>query len=80
MRDRGAADALGLVLVTPAVLGLASLSLANAMLLSTWEDGPVELPLDSARYQRALDERLATSSLRDKAAIEAVIDMGASFR
>lgn len=67
-------------LIAPAADGLDSLGLANAMLLSTWEDARVELPLDSARYQAALDERLATSSLRKKVDIEANVDMSASYR
>ena len=70
----------GEALIAPARDGLDSLSLANAMLLSTWEQDTVRLPLDSARYQAALEERLATSSLRDKADIEANIDMSASYR
>ncbi|NND68601.1 MAG: Gfo/Idh/MocA family oxidoreductase [Halioglobus sp.] len=67
-------------LIAPAAEGLDSLGLANAMLLSTWEDARIELPLDSARYQAALDTRVADSTLREKADIEANIDMGASYR
>ena len=70
----------GEALVAPAADGLDSLSLANAMLLSTWEDSRVELPLDARRYQRALGQRLEDSGLREKADIEASIDMGASYR
>ncbi len=67
-------------LIAPAADGLDSLALANAMLLSTWESREVHLPLDSAVYQRALAQRLEGSSLREKADIEANIDMGASYR
>jgi len=67
-------------LIAPAEEGLASLSLANAMVLSTWESREVNLPLDAAAYQAALEQRLAGSSLRKKADIEATVDMGASFR
>lgn len=67
-------------LIAPAADGLASLSLANAMLLSTWRDERVSLPLDSADYQQALAQRLATSTLRKKADIKANIDMDASYR
>jgi predicted dehydrogenase len=70
----------GEALIAPAADGLDSLALANAMLLSTWEGAPVSLPLDSARYQRALDQRIAGSSLRKKADIDANIDMGDSYR
>ncbi|MFT4613952.1 MAG: putative dehydrogenase [Bacteroidia bacterium] len=67
-------------LIAPAQEGLASLSLANAMLLSTWAQEKIELPLDSARYQAALEQRVATSTLRDKADIAARVDMNASYR
>jgi predicted dehydrogenase len=67
-------------LIAPAAEGLHSLALANSMLLSTWEDCKVALPLDSAHYQQALERRLAGSTLREKAAIEANINMDASFR
>ena len=67
-------------LIAPAADGLDSLALANAMLLSTWEDTTVALPMDSAHYQRALEQRLAASSLRQKADIEANVDMSASYR
>lgn len=67
-------------LIAPAAEGLNSLALANSMLLSTWEDCAVRLPLDSAHYQRALEDRLAGSTLREKANIEAIVDMDASFR
>ena len=67
-------------LLAPAAAGLASLSLANAMLLSTWEARLVTLPLDGAHYQQALEQRIAVSTLRQKADIEATIDMSASYR
>ena len=67
-------------LIAPACDGLDSLGLANAMLLSTWEERPVDLPLDSARFQQALEVRLAGSTLREKADIEANVDMNASYR
>jgi predicted dehydrogenase len=67
-------------LIAPAAEGLNSLALANSMLLSSWEDRKVTLPLDSVHYQRALEQRLADSTLREKADIEAIVDMDASFR
>jgi predicted dehydrogenase len=70
----------GEALVAPAEDGLDSLALANAMVLSTWENDTVALPMDSGHYQRALEERLATSVLRAKADIEANVDMSASYR
>jgi len=70
----------GAELIAPAAEGLHSLALANAMLLSTWENCRVALPLDSAHYQRALDARLATSRQRAKSQVTANIDMQASYR
>ena len=67
-------------LIAPADEGLGSLALANAMLLSTWESRRVGLPLDSAHYQRVLEQRIAGSSLREKADIEVEVDMEASYR
>lgn len=67
-------------LIAPASDGLNSLALANAMLLSTWESREVSLPLASDVYQRALQQRLDGSSLRQKADIDANIDMSASYR
>jgi predicted dehydrogenase len=70
----------GASLIAPAQEGLDSLALANAMLLSTWEDRVVDLPLNPTAYQAALEQRLANSSLRQKADIEANVDMNASYR
>jgi predicted dehydrogenase len=70
----------GEVLIAPAAAGLDSLALANSMLLSTWEERVVSLPMNTAHYQRALAERIAGSSLRRKADIDASIDMSASYR
>ena len=67
-------------LIAPARDGLDSLALANAMLLSSWEQRSVAFPLDSAQYQAALQQRQATSTLREKADIKANVDMGASYR
>ena len=55
-------------------------AIANGILLSAWTRRSVELPLDSAAYQEALDARLVNSSLREKAGIKANIDMEASYR
>ena len=67
-------------LIASASEGLDSLALANSMLLSTWENERIELPLDSDRYQRALERRLESSHLRIKSDIETNVDMGASYR
>lgn len=70
----------GTELIAPASEGLASLELANAMLLSSWEQRSVHLPLNADDYQAALQQRLQSSSLREKANIDVNIDMDASYR
>ncbi len=67
-------------LLTPAQSGLASLDMANAMLMSTWLNQPVKLPLDRKRYQAELATKIAHSQLREKANIEATVDMNKSYR
>ena len=44
-------------LLTDAREGLKSVELANAMVYSAWENSPVHLPLDSAKYESALMEK-----------------------
>jgi predicted dehydrogenase len=70
----------GAELIAPALQGLDSLALANAILLSSWQGQRVTLPLDSFAYQQQLEIRLARSSLRQKADIEVHVDMEKSYR
>ncbi|MEI9998168.1 MAG: Gfo/Idh/MocA family oxidoreductase [Verrucomicrobiota bacterium] len=51
-------------LIAPASEGLLSVELANAMLLSAFEDRTVDLPLDGAAYARVLEQKIAGSRLR----------------
>lgn len=67
-------------LIAPAADGLASLDIANAMLLSTWQQQAVNLPLDRIAYQEHLNKKCAASSLREKSNTQAKIDMSASYR
>ena len=70
----------GAPLMTPASEGLNSLELANGILLSAWLDAPVTFPLDRRGYQRALDERIAGSSLRRAESLAVNVDISESFR
>jgi predicted dehydrogenase len=54
----------GVPLIAPAVEGLHSLELANAMLLSAWLDKPVDLPLDGKAYEKALRKKMGASRRR----------------
>lgn len=44
-------------LIAPGEEGIASLELINALLMSAFEDRPVDLPIDAARYVRHLKQR-----------------------
>jgi predicted dehydrogenase len=60
---RNFADAIlrGTPLIAPAAEGIHSVELANAILLSSWIEKAVELPLDSALYARWLKRKIAGS-------------------
>lgn len=60
---RNFADAIlrGTPLLAPAEEGIRSVELANAILLSSWTDKAVDLPLDSAVYARWLKRKIAAS-------------------
>lgn len=51
----------GAPLLAPADEAIHSVELANAMLLSTWLDRTIELPLDGTLYARELERRIAGS-------------------
>lgn len=68
-------------LLAPAAEGLASVELANAMLLSTFENRPVDLPLDGAAYEARLKEKIAGSTQKKKTVRPTgPVDMKGSFR
>lgn len=49
-------------LIAPAQEGIHSVELANAMLLSSFRDAPVRLPLDAEEYAEELEKRVAEST------------------
>ena len=57
--------------------GLCSLMLANAMLLSSWTDETIELPLDDARYADRLAALAAQSPKKTAKPIK--LDVSKSF-
>ena len=65
---RNFADAIlnGAPLIAPAAEGIRSVELANAILLSSWTEKPVDLPFDSALYARWLKRKIAASSRTKK--------------
>ncbi|MES2709049.1 MAG: Gfo/Idh/MocA family oxidoreductase [Verrucomicrobiota bacterium] len=52
----------GTPLIAPAADGIRSIELANSILLSTWKNRTIPLPMDSAEYEAELQERIATST------------------
>lgn len=70
----------GTALATPLTAGLGSIELANAMLLSSWENERVVLPLNAQNYQACLDDRIQNSQPREPLELEVSIDMDASYR
>jgi predicted dehydrogenase len=69
----------GQALISPAEEGLNSLELANAMLLTSWLQQPVRLPLDRHLYVQELTKRIDESKFTKKLAKNVVVDMAASF-
>ncbi|MDB6132820.1 MAG: oxidoreductase [Verrucomicrobiales bacterium] len=52
----------GVPLIAPAAEGIHSIELANAILLSTWKNRTVPLPMDSLQYERELHNRISSST------------------
>lgn len=69
----------GVDLLAPGVDGIHSVELANAMLYSAWTDSTVDVPLDAAAYEAALQEKIATSRYEKKTAHNVQVDMSKSW-
>lgn len=69
----------GAPLLADAGEGIKSVELANAMVYSGWKNEAVALPLDSAKYQAALDQAIVVSVPRARVIREAGVDMSKSF-
>ncbi len=61
-------------LIGPAVEGIKQVELSNAMLYSTFTDSTVTLPLDSATYAAALQEKTDRSDLKGRAVVKQDVD------
>jgi len=71
----------GAPLIAPAEEGMASVELANAMLLSSFTGRPVKLPLDGKLYARHLKKKIAESRFaKTVSPTSGVADMTGSFR
>ena len=52
-------------LLAPGLDGIHSVELFNAMLLSTWTDSWVDIPVDADLYYDELQKRVATSKVKE---------------
>ncbi len=69
----------GAELIAPAAEGAHSVELANAMLYSSFTGRTVTLPLDSAAYEKKLQELISRSTFRKRTANATAEDITASF-
>jgi predicted dehydrogenase len=71
----------GTPLIVGAAEGIRSLELANAMLLSTWLDKTVDLPIDGRVYEDLLQKKIAGSKPKTRArTVTSNEDFAKSFR
>lgn len=68
----------GIPLIAPAEEGIHSVEIANAMLYSAFTDTTVDIPLDSAAYEKALMGRIANSRFEKKVAETGPVDLSGS--
>ena len=69
-------------LLSPAEEGTRSVELANAILLSTWQDKTIDLPMSSADYERILIEKGEQSTFQKTKVVAKATsdDFAKSFR
>ena len=68
----------GAELLAPGVEGIRGLSISNAMLLSTWTDDWVSIPIDEEAFLKELQGRVRTSTFK-KSETDRVMDTKGSF-
>ncbi|MCK4375769.1 MAG: Gfo/Idh/MocA family oxidoreductase, partial [Candidatus Brocadiae bacterium] len=64
LRDFARAILQGEPLVAPGEVGVGSLELANAIILSSYKEEPVEVPIDRAEYDELIERLRATSKFQ----------------
>lgn len=69
----------GVPLIVPGAEGINSVEIANAALYSSWTERPVELPLNSAAYEQALQEKIRESRFEKKVVATSDEDFTKSF-
>ena len=76
------ADAIlnGEALIAPAVEGLHSVMLGNAIMLSSFQKRTLDLPIDEEVYKKKLEELIRTSRFQKRTRDVNDVEMGKSFR
>lgn len=69
----------GTELIAPGEEGLKSLLISNAIYLSSWNDGWVEIPFDEEEYYEKLHEKIEKSTYVKKDLVERTIDVSTTF-
>jgi len=69
----------GEALIAPAEEGIHSVELANAMLYSSFLNGPVDFPMDGAAYEQKLMELIRSSKFQKSGTDSAATDFSDSF-
>lgn len=65
-------------LLAPGYEGINGLTISNAIHLSDWTGGWVDLPIDKVLYRKLLEERRATSVVKEKKASE-IVDLQGTY-
>lgn len=69
----------GTPLIGAASDGINSVELANSMLLSTWTNKTIELPMDSKAFERRLKKAIKESTIGEKVVRKAKVDITKSW-
>jgi hypothetical protein len=67
-------------LIAPGAEGIHSVELANVILYSSLIDQTVQMPMDSAAYEKKLNQLIAESKIEKKVVAVSTDDFTASFR
>jgi len=66
-------------LIAPAVEGIYSLTLGNAIMLSSFQGHPVEIPIDEEAYEAKLQDLIRSSNFQKEVKIGGMEDLSKSF-
>jgi predicted dehydrogenase len=66
-------------LIAPAADGIKGVTLANAMLLSTWTDSTVDLPIDGKKFYELLQDHVKNSKVKKTVVSGASADLSSTY-